>query len=57
LNYLKEEGHPLIEGLVQAEVYQFVVNTIGPTYGSKTEIENVQKLLSSMACDFFTREG
>ena len=53
LDNLQEHSHPLVERVVQASAYELIVNTISPTYSSKTKIENVQNLVSSMVSDFF----
>ena len=57
LDHLQKESHPLVEGLIQAVVDQFVFDSVSPTDRSQIEVEDVQNLFSAVASNLFVCEG
>ena len=41
LDHLQEYCHPLVESLIKAVAYKLVIDSICPTYGSQTQVEDI----------------
>lgn len=53
LDDLQEDGHPLVESVIQARINQVVVNAISPTNSPQTKVKNVQNLISPVISNLF----